>query len=396
MSDWEVKQPLDYSATGDDIDSASQKIIATFIDVYDKLNRLRTFDADASHSVGDASPYSIKIDTSVTPPAILMRNGTNSGYVQIGSVSENMGITADDVGGITGEGVGKISLGAEANLPANATTYDLYFAYDTARLYIYRTGAWRVFLSLKFDDLLGVEDKVIMRNEVAESGPNKIPRLNSVGQGEFSITGSAAKIGDKNLFLPELRDNCVLVFNEARDRWEIADRDEITNADVSTTGEPDKIVKTDSKGKAHVDITGDAAKVGNKTIDASNWQTGDALVYDSDTGTLKNKQIPVLNASGSLDTNITGSAAKWAGANKRVVDIQDGQVLAWSVSENAFVNVNQSGIGNARNLVLRQNDAVVAEYNGSERTVVDIPAIVVSADEPARADIWIKPLEEGE
>lgn len=391
MADWEVKQPLDYSATGDDIDSASQKIIATFIDVYDKLNRLRTFDADASHSVGDASPYSIKIDTSVTPPAILMRNGTNNGYVQIGSVSENMGITAEDVGGIIGEGVGKISLGAEANLPANATTYDLYFAYDTARLYIYRTGAWRVFLSLRFDDLLGVDDSVIKRDEVAENGPNKIPRLNSVGQGEFSITGSAAKIGDKNLFLPELRDNCVLVFNATRDRWEIADRDEITKDDVSTTGEPDKIVKTDSQGKAHVDITGNATKIGNKTIDISNWQRNQALVYDSDSGTLKNKDIPVLNEQGVMEVNTTGSAAKWGGAAKQVTDIQDGQVLAWSESANAFVNVNQSGIGNARNLVLRQNDTVVAEYNGSERVTVDMPAIVVSDNEPAVADIWFEP-----
>ena len=394
MSDWEVKQPLDYSATGDDIDSASQKIIATFVDVYDKLNRLRTFDAGGEHSVGDASPYSIKIDTSVTPAAILMRNGTDTGYVQIGSVADNMGISAEDIGGIQGEGMGKISMGKEEDLPNNATTYDLYFAYNTGRLYIYRTGTWRVFLSLRFEDLLGVDDSVIKRDEVAESGSNKIPRLNSVGQGEFDITGNAAKIGDKNLFLPELRDGCVLVFNAAHDHWEIADRDDITMDDVSTTGEPDKIVKTDSQGSAHVNITGNAARVGNKAVDAKNWQAGDALVYDGDTETLKNKQIPVLNDSGSLDANITGSAAKWAGANKRVVDIQDGQVLAWNESENAFVNVNQSGIGNARNLVLRQNDTVVAEYNGSERTVVDMPAIVVSTTEPARADIWIKPVEE--
>jgi hypothetical protein len=88
MSEWEVSQPLDYSATGDDIDSASQKIIATFADVYDKLNRLRNHDAGAGTSVGDASAYSFKVDTSVTPAAILCRNGDNTGWVQIGAVTE--------------------------------------------------------------------------------------------------------------------------------------------------------------------------------------------------------------------------------------------------------------------------------------------------------------------
>jgi hypothetical protein len=74
-----------------------------------------------------------------------------------------------------------------------------------------------------------------------------------------------------------------------------------------------------------------------------------------------------------------------------VTDIQDGQVLAWSEWANAFVNVNQSGIGNARNLVVKQNDVTVAEYNGSERIVLNMPAIVVSSDKPVNADIWFEP-----
>lgn len=372
MSEWEVSQPLDYSATGDDIDSASQKIIATFADVYDKLNRLRNHDAGAGTSVGDASAYSFKVDTSVTPAAILCRNGDNSGWVQIGAVAKNMGITADDVGAITGIGLGKLSLGAEANLPANATTHDMYFAYDTGRLYMYLTGAWRVFLSLRFEDLLGVGNAVIERNEVAANGANKIPRLNSVGEGEFNITGSAAKIGDKPLYLPELRDGCVLAYSSTRDRWEIAERDDITNADVSTTGEADKIVKTDSEGKAHVNITGSAAKIAAKTIDLNNLQDGDVLVYDATTGTFKNKQGAVVNAQGVVEANVSGSAQKWAGKAIQTVNMSDGQILVWSESLNAFINRNQSAVGNARALSLRQDGVELANYNGDEYRAVNI------------------------
>ena len=372
MSEWEVSQPLDYSATGDDIDSASQKIIATFADVYDKLNRLRNHDAGAGTSVGDASAYSFKVDTSVTPAAILCRNGDNSGWVQIGAVAENMGITADDVGAITGIGLGKLSLGAEANLPANATTHDMYFAYDTGRLYMYLTGAWIVFLSLRFEDLLGVGNAVIERKEVAANGANKIPRLNSVGEGEFNITGSAAKIGDKPLYLPELRDGCVLAYSSTRDRWEIAERDDITNADVSTTGEADKIVKTDSEGKAHVNITGSAAKIAAKTIDLNNLQDGDVLVYDATTGTFKNKQGAVVNAQGVVEANVSGSAQKWAGKAIQTVNMTDGQILVWSESLNAFINRNQSAVGNARALSLRQDGVELANYNGDEYRAVNI------------------------
>ncbi len=372
MSEWNVAQPLDYSATGDDIDRASQKIIATFVDVYDKLNRLRSLDASAEHTVGDAAAYSIKIDTSVTPAAILMRNAANTGYIQIGSVAENMGVTAEDVGAIQGEGMGKIGLGAEANLPSTATTYDLYFAYDTGRLYMYRTGAWRVFLSLRFEDLLGISDAVITRDEVAANGANKIPQLNSVGQGEFDITGSAAKIGGKNLYLPELHDNQVLVYNGDRDRWEVAPRDELTNDDVSTTGEPDKIVKTDSTGKAHVDITGNATKIATKVIDVNNLQDGDVLVYDATRGVFYNKQGATVNAQGVVEANVSGSAQKWAGKALQTVGMTDGQILVWSEANQAFINRNQSAVGNARALSLSQDGEQLANYNGDDYRAVNI------------------------
>lgn len=383
MSDWEVAQPLDYSATGDDIDSASQKIIATFADVYDKLNRLRKLDASADHTVGDAAPYSIKIDTSVTPAAILMRNADNTGYVQIGSVAANLGITASDVGAITGSGMGKMSLGSEQNLPATATTYDMYFAYDTGRLYMYLTGAWRVFLSLRFEDLLGVSDSVITWDEVAENGANKIPRLNSAGQGEFDITGNAAKLGGKDMYLPSITDNQVLVFNGARDRWEAAPRDDLTNDDVSTTGEPNKIVKTDSTSKAHVDITGNAAKIATKTIDVSNLQDGDVLVYDATHGTFVNKQGAVVNAQGVVEANVSGSAAKWGGKVIQTVSLTDGQILVWSESNQAFINRNQGSIGSARSLVINQDGEEKANYNGDTYRNINIitPHLRVASQE---------------
>lgn len=373
MSQWEANPQLDYSATGDDIDTASQKIIQMFNDVYEKLNRLRTMDASASHSVGDAEPFSFKIDTSVNPPALLCRNAAGTGYIQVGSIAENFGINAEALNLIASDGnIGSIRLGQEANLPATATTYDLYFAYDTCRLYMFLTGAWRVFLSLRFEDLLGVGDAVIERDEVAANGANKIPQLNEVGQGEFDITGSAAKIGGKNLYLPEIPDGCVLVFNATRDRWEVAARDDITQDDVSTTGEPNKIVKADANGAIANDTKGNAAKIATKTIDVSNLQDGDVLVYDATTGTFKNKQGAVVNAQGVVEANVSGSAQKWAGKAIQTVNMTDGQILVWSESLNAFINRNQSAVGNARALSLRQDGVELANYNGDEYRAVNI------------------------
>lgn len=372
MPKWEVKEPLDYSATGDDIDSASQKLIATLQDVYDKLNRLRTMDADALHAASDAVPFSFKIDTSIEPPAILIRNGANDDYIQIGSVAEKMGITASDMGAITGNGVKKLSLGAEQDLPATAETYDMYFAYDTGRLYMFLTGAWRVFLSLRFGDLLGVGDAVIERDEVAANGANKIPRLNEVGQGAFDITGSAAKIGDKNLYLPELLDGGVLVYNATRERWEVAPRDDITQNDVSTTGEANKIVKADANGAIANDTKGSAAKIATKTIDVSNLQDGDVLVYDATHGTFINRQGAVVNAQGVVEANVSGSAAKWGGKTIQTVNMVDGQILVWSEANQAFINRNQSAVGNARALSLRQDGVELANYNGDDYRAVNI------------------------
>lgn len=373
MSQWEANPQLDYSATGDDIDTASQKIIQMFNDVYEKLNRLRKMDASAGSSVGDAEPFSFKIDTSVNPPALLCRNAAGTGYVQIGSIAENLGLDADTIGGIQGDGnIGSIKLGTEANLPATATTYDLYFAYDTGRLYMFLTGAWRVFLSLRFEDLLGISDSVIEREEVALNGANKIPKLNEAGQGVFDITGSAAKIGGKNLYLPEIPDGCVLVFNATRDRWEVAARDDITNADVSTTGEPNKIVKADANGAIQNDTKGNAAKIATKTIDVSNLQDGDVLVYDATTGTFKNKQGAVVNEQGVVEANVSGSAQKWAGKAIQTVNMVDGQILVWSEANQAFINRNQSAVGNARALSLKQDGVELANYNGDEYRAVNI------------------------
>lgn len=373
MSQWEANPQLDYSATGDDIDTASQKIIQMFNDVYEKLNRLRTMDASASHSVGDAEPFSFKIDTSVNPPALLCRNAAGTGYIQVGLIAENFGINAEALNLIASDGnIGSIKLGQEANLPANARTYDLYFAYDTGRLYMFLTGAWRVFLSLRFEDLLGVGNAVIEREEVAANGADKIPRLNEVGQGEFDITGSAAKIGGKNLYLPEIPDGCVLVFNATRDRWEVAARDDITQDDVSTTGEPNKIVKADANGAIANDTKGNAAKIATKTIDVSNLQDGDVLVYDATTGTFKNKQGAVVNAQGVVEANVSGSAQKWAGKAIQTVNLTDGQILVWSEALNAFINRNQSAVGNARALSLRQDGVELANYNGDEYRAVNI------------------------
>lgn len=364
MSKWEVKQPLDYSPTGDDIDSASLKIIATFQDVYDKLNRLRSNDADAGITVGDEAPFQWKIDTTTNPAALLIGNAEGTGFIRIGTIEENFGFNADTVGAVEkGGDIGKVSLGRESGLPSDAETYDLYIAYDTARVYIYLTGAWRVILSLQFGDLLHIADYVVKQEEVAERGAGKVLRLNSVGQGDIDITGSPGKIGGKDMYLPDIVDNDVLSYNAANRRWE-----SVTNG----------------------------ATIANRKVDVTDIKDKDALVYDAANGRWKNMQISVLDSDGKWDGSIKGSAVYWNGRPLEINNIQDGQTLVWNFSTQAFVNANQGGVGDARNFVLSINGTQVAEYNGSERVPVDIPTFVVSTAEPSAPCIWIKPTDGGD
>ncbi|MDT3416183.1 hypothetical protein QO009_002051 [Brevibacillus aydinogluensis] len=84
---------------------------------------------------------------------------------------------------------------------------------------------------------------IISQDDVAASGPNKIPRLNSAGKGEFSITGDADTVDGKHAV------------------------DFVQQSEVATNG-ANKVLRLGADGKANVSITGDATSVGGKTVGA--------------------------------------------------------------------------------------------------------------------------------
>jgi hypothetical protein len=81
----------------------------------------------------------------------------------------------------------------------------------------------------------------VKQTEVAVNGANKIPRLNSTGKGEFSITGDADTVDGKHA------------------------SDFVQQSEVATNG-ANKVLRLGADGKANVSITGDAASVGGKTV----------------------------------------------------------------------------------------------------------------------------------
>lgn len=371
---WNVKNPIDYSASGDDIDSFSLKVKNELEVIYELLNRLRTSDAGSGTSVTDAVAYALRVDTSTNPPTIYMRNGQNTGYVAIGKLAENMGIDAASVGGVKTDGFGKLSRGTEANLPSNANSSDVYFATDTKRIYMYISGSWQVFASLNSEDLLNLSARVVTADEVATNGAGKIPRLDAdSGAGDFDVTGSAGKMQGYPIYTPGLSNDQVLSYNSTSKRWENKARTDgvVLTSDVST-GAAGKVVRTTSKNVANIDVSGNAGKVANKTVDVDNLKNGDGLVYDSAKDELVNKPVVTINAAGYADINVTGNAGKMAGKPITFNNLADGQIPVYRESEGCFVNEYKGSVGAGKELVINYDDQTVGTYDGSKRVVVSI------------------------
>ncbi len=358
MAKYVNNNPIDYRYGGDKLSHLTTKYIATMEYIFNALNELKS---PQTTSFTEPEAYQFH----VTDNKLYIRNGDNSEWIYL------MDITL--YGGFKDNMVGKLSGGTIANRPTTGNAdYDLYWCTD-GRVYQWLNNQWNIFMSKNIADLEGYSNMLTM-DDVATSAnqPNKIMRTDSLGKIQANITGSPDQIAGIDIYAPAVSDNQVLTYNATRNRWEVKNRGEVQENDVSTTGEPNKIVKADATGAITNDTKGNAAKIATKTIDVSNLQDGDVLVYDATTGTFKNKQGAVVNAQGVVEANVSGSAQKWAGKALQTVGMTDGQILVWSESLNAFINRNQSAVGNARALSLRQDGVELANYNGDEYRAVNI------------------------
>ena len=375
MAEWKVNPVVLYAPDGDDIDSAWQKEIAQVEAIIGYLNRLRTGDAGSGLSVPDAVAYSIKIDTSTNPATIYMRNAENNAYIKLGTLEPHFGITGDDIGSVDAEGFGKMTFGKAENRPSTANPKDLYWSYDEKKIYIWDNGGWDTMLSMDYKDIEHLDENVVLKTNIALSGPNKILQLDDEGKANVDITGSPARINGQLVKVDRLAGGDVLQYDAKSQSWKNAPKDELTEArDVSSTGAPGKIVRADTYGN----MLANAKVIATKPVTlATGLKDGDALVYDKTADAFLNTPVATVNSSGIADINISGNAAKVAGVPVKTDDnLGDGQTLVYRADRNAFVNESKSTVGAGQSLYIKNGDDVIATYSGDKVADVDISKAV--------------------
>ena len=200
MTKWAVTNKIEYPS--DNIALFSQKTRDEFELIYNLLNRLRNLDA-SNGTPTDTEPYQLHIDKATS--TLQARNADNSNWIELGKIGENyFGLTPENIGAVKNTGtIGAIYSGNDLLKPtSNITTYDLYFAFDSKKLYYWTGTTWELFLSLNFENLLNYADICVLKDEVGYNGNNKILRLDPVtGLANISIAGSSPQVDGKKFLV---------------------------------------------------------------------------------------------------------------------------------------------------------------------------------------------------
>ena len=323
MADWEVRNKIEYSH--DDIDRFSLKVIDELNLIYHLINRLRRLDA-SNGDIPDAVAFQLHADTA--SGRLLIRDAENQSWIELGKLGQRFfGITPEDIGAVKNTGtIGAFYSGNAADMPSTAGTHDIFYAFDEKRIYYYTGTTWAVFLSLNFADLYDYEKFCVARTEVAYSGKDKVLRLDkNTGKANVDIAGSPDKILNYPLEVANFKTGDVLVLDTAKGKIVNMPKDEVTNADISATGEPDKIVKTNAQGIANVSISGSASLVGGVEFGLSGVKDGQVLVYNA----TSKKIVPA--------TDINGSAQKVNGVGVNPNSLVNGRAVAYNSQTKMFV-----------------------------------------------------------
>ena len=316
MANWEVKNKIIYPE--DDIDRLGLKTRDEFILVYQLLNRLRNFGATVGET-SDTVAFQPYIDAA--SGKLFIRNADNTGDILLGTISEDFfGITPENIG------AAKKLVGNKSDMPATSDTFDLFYAVDEKRLYIYTGTGWAVALSLNFADFSNYADYCLTRSEADYNGKDKILRLDkNTGKGNIDISGSAEKIAGVPIEIISLQNNHAIVFDSEKNKFVNKPKDEITLQNISSTGEANKIVQTDNNGVANVSISGSAAALNGIVANLSGATDGQVLIYNATTKNL----VP--------STDINGSAKKIDGVGINLADLENGKAIAYDKTNKMFV-----------------------------------------------------------
>lgn len=223
MADWLITRPIDYSPSGDDVDSFSQKVKYTLEQIYECLQILRGNGAQAGLT-GAATPFEIRIDT--TTGYIYMRNADNTDWILLGEVGEHFGLTPEKISAVrNGGGLGKISCGRDIDKPLTGNeSRDIYLAEDTSIAYMWTGMEWKKFLSLNFEDMLNYERFCVARSELTQLGgvssAGKIVQLDSrTGKANVDIAGSPDMLWGYFIDFQDLKDDDVITFDAGKRKF---------------------------------------------------------------------------------------------------------------------------------------------------------------------------------
>lgn len=352
MAVWAIPsdQIIDYSANGDDVDSFSQKVKFCLENAYECLQHLHANGAMAGLGA-DATPYEIRVNTADNH--IYIRNGKNDGWFVLGEVANYFGLTPEIISAVRdGGGMGRLLLGAEMNLPSNGNTqFDLYFARDTGKIFIWTGATWQNF-----------------------------------------ITDSTNKIAGIDVDTTGLSNGNVLQYNVVKNAFVPVKKDVFTEADVTTTGEANKLVRVAADGVIHADIKGSATEISNIPVDLTGIKTGDVLSYvggefvpvkkdkfddDSTTTTGEKNKIVKVGEDGLIHANIKGSATEICSVPVDVTNLSDGEILRYHSATKTFRNESLSAVvGAGKSLILSDGGNVLGDYNGSKTVNIDLQTIL--------------------
>jgi hypothetical protein len=116
-------------------------------------------------------------------------------------------------------------------------------------------------------------------------------------------------------------------------------------------------------------------KVGKLVVYDSNGDVpGAVMESDLATDSVRGGKVAVYNQDGVLPANITGSAASVAGKRINAAGIEDGQTLAFDAATNTWIPSDRfAGVGQGKTLALMDYKGAIGSYNGGALTQLDMP-----------------------
>lgn len=396
MAEWNMTENnvIDYSPTGDDVDSFSQKVDRNLKQLFELVNILHSSGSTTGLSEDDAVAGEIRAN--LADGGIYIRSADNKEWIMIGEMSPNFGVTPEKINAVrNGGGLGKIYAGTEAAMnvmkSSELSTNDVFLTIDTFRAFRWTGSNWQIFLSRNFGEILNYEKYCVSREEIGYDGRDKILRLDKeTGKGNIDITGSPDKIFDKEIDFQDLRDGHAIVFNAEKNKWVNLPNYIFTEKNITYTGEKStnelvKLVAVGKDGKIHGDFSGNTDRIGNIAVDVSDAKDNYVLAYSE-----KNKCFQPIG-------KITGSASELAGVKINLTEetLQDGYVLAYESASGTFVPVpkdsftpkNATTKGEVGKLVMVSEDGTI--HSNLTGSASQIAGKDIDIGNPADGDVIV-------